>query len=198
MLRLSALICALLMLTACTRTIVINPELTDIVASPTARPIPKRVAFYLADDMRNMAVTAPAAGGDSISYKPYQDLEVGLIKILRNTFASTIRLTAPPDLDELKRRDVHYLVTPLINTNSTSGNRALWAPTDFTLTLQCKLIDVTSGAEVIKEAVGKGKYSHAENQYSIPASHGSEAARRASLDALMKMQQVLLGDSELR
>lgn len=199
MLRLSALILSLGLLTGCAHSISIHPELTDIAAPATAKPIPKRVAFYMAESTRNTTVTTPGGGGDSVTYKPYEDLEVALIKMLKNTFASAIRLPEPPNYMDLRQRNIDYLVTALITTNSSSPKSTMWAPTEFTLTLQCKLVDVTSGAAVSKEVVGKGKFDHAaETTSSVPTPPGSQAARRAALVALVQMQQTLLDAAELR
>ncbi|WP_422973660.1 hypothetical protein [Undibacterium sp. TC9W] len=189
----------LALLGGCAHTITIQPELRNVSLPASIEPLSRRVAFYLPDELRNVKVTTPAGGGDSASYMPYRDMELGLYKLLKNTFVSAIRLTDPPDLADLKKRDIHYLVTPTISTSSSSQNRASWAPTSFTLTLQFKLVDVSSGKVLLREVVGEGKFDQEkEAAYSPAALYGSEAARRAALAAMLKMQNSLLAAPDFR
>jgi hypothetical protein len=200
MIRTIAYFLLLLTLTGCAHPITIQPQLNQIKAPAAAKPIPKTAALYIPDSLRQSIVTTPGGGGESVRYLPYQDLEASLLKMLRNTFADTVRLTAPASNAELQQRGVHYLLTPHITTQSSSSRFALWAPTDFKLTLRLTLLDVASGAQLSKEVTGEGKFNHATelNYASVSASHGSEAARRASLESLLKMQQTLLDAAELR
>jgi hypothetical protein len=198
MLKLSALILSAVLLAGCAHTVSLHPELADIAAPAAAKPSPRRVAFYLAESTRNTTVTTPGGGGDSVTYKPYEELEVALIKMLKNTFASAIRMNEPPDSQELKRRNIDYVVTALITTNSSSPKSTMWAPTEFTLKLQLQLVDTRSGAVVLKEVVGHGKFDHAARTNPGSAPHGSQAPRQAALAALLQMQRTLLDAPELR
>ncbi|GAB3405998.1 hypothetical protein NX774_22255 [Massilia agilis] len=196
MIRLFALLIALSLLTGCAHTISITPGLTDIEPPPTASRSPKTVALYISNDLRNKEVTTPGGGGESVTYKPYQDLELNLIRLLKNNFASAKVLTAPPDTAELKRRGVDFLIAPQISTNSSSAVWAIWWPTDFTMTLQLSLVDLSSGATITKEVTGNGRFVFSEQPH--PATFASESGIRAAREALLKMQRVLLEASDLR
>ena len=195
MIRLFTLLLALSLLTGCAHTISITPGLTDIAAPPTASRSPKTVALYIPNDLRNKEVTA-IGGGEGIAYKPYQDLEIHLFRLLKNTFASATILTAQPDTAELKRRGINFLVSPQIYTSSSSTSMLGWWPTDFKMTLQLSLTELNSGTTVTKEASGTGQFAFSGQ--ALPATFASEAGIRAAREALLKMQHTLLEAPELR
>lgn len=197
MIRLFSILIALSLLSGCTHLLSVAPSLTDIKPPPMASRSPKTVALYISNDLRNEEVATVGGGGWSGVFKPYKDLELSLIRLLKNNFVSATVLTEPPDTAELKRRGIDFLVTPRISAKLSPGSWAVWWPTDFTMTLQLSLADLNSGATVTKEVTGRGHFVLYLGS-TIPDRYESESGRQAAQEALLKMQRVLLETAELR
>jgi hypothetical protein len=86
-----------------------------------------------------------------------------------------------------------YVFIPQISASSLSDSLVTWPPTSFTLIVSCTVYD-PNGVEVGRKAVvgtGAATFSEFKSDFSL-------AGRRASADALAKLQVLLAADPELR
>ncbi len=181
------------LLGACAHPMVISPDMGRIVADAQAAKIAKKAGFYIEDDKRALSVITPGGGGDSVSYQPYRDIETAFYKMLGNVFSDVIVLKGPKDADSIASHRIDYLVTPILVTGSSSPSVFTWPPTRFTVKLDCAITDV-SGKTIVKRSVlgvGVAEFDEFKADTSL-------SGRRASEDALLKMQAELLGAPELR
>jgi hypothetical protein len=177
----------------CAHTIAISPDISKIERDNNLMPIEKNVGYYIAPDIREKNVTTPGGGGDSVSYFPYKDIETGFYKMLGNVFKEVTKLKSTKDLDAISRRSIVYIITLEISTDSSSSSSFTWPPTHFIVNLTCNITD-KDGNFIIKPTVtgeGLAEYDEFKTDFSL-------AGKRASRDALLKMQSILLGSPELR
>lgn len=180
-------------LVGCAHPIVMTPDIAKIEAPAGAQPVKKAVGYYIADDLRAMEVTTPGGGGDKVTYQPYRDIETAFYKMLTNVFGSVVKLKTPKDADAFSKNNVAYVITPRIVTDSSSPSPFTWPPTKFSVDLTCDVSDVT-GNHVLTQKVsglGQAEFSEFKSDFSL-------SAKRASEDALLKMQQALSAAPELR
>lgn len=176
--------------TGCAHPIVISPDISKIERDGGTQAIPKNVGYYILGD-REKEVTTPGGGGDNIRYKPYKDIETGFYKMLSNVFKNVSVLKNDKDL-AINKNDISYIISLEISTNSSSPSMLTWPPTMFGVNLSCNIKDETGKNITSLLAVGEG---HAE--YDEFKSDFSLAGKRASQDALIKMQRSLLNAPEL-
>ena len=184
---------AAVVLTGCAHPIVISPDVAKIERQAGTQPIAKNVGYYIPADKREMAVTTPGGGGDSVSYHPYRDLETALYRMLSNVFTDVTVLKAPNDAEEIGKRGVSYVITPTITTSSSSPSPFTWPPTYFGVALTCTVTDGAGKPVVTKTAMGEGRAEFDEFKSDLPL-----AGKRAAQDALLKMQGILLQAPELK
>jgi hypothetical protein len=169
----------------CAHPMNIKPDIQAL--QPVSGQIQKNVGLYISPADRALEVTTPGGGGDKVRYHPYSDMETGLYKALGNVFASVTVLNSPGDTGAIAQHSLNYIVTPTINTSSSSSGVFTWMATDFTVQVTCKVSD-TQGKEVATvSSSGTGKADSAEVR-----SDFSIAGERASKDALQKLQQAFL------
>jgi hypothetical protein len=177
----------------CAHPLTIGPDIAKIERSGNQQPIDKHVAYYIAADSRDKAVTTPGGGGDSVTYRPYRDIEAGYYKMLSNVFKGVTLLKTPNDAEAIGKNGVLYIITPEVSTDSSSPSPFTWPPTKFTVNLTCNIVDTTG--KTIKAASVRGE---GQAEYDEFKSDFSLSGRRATLDALLKMQNVLFNMPELR
>lgn len=181
------------LLSACAHPISVVPEVGKITLPADAKPINKSVAYYIADDARAKEVNSPGGGGDSVSYFPYRDMEVAFFKMLSNVFSNVTRLKSANDTENMQKNSVRLVFKPEITTTSSSSSALTWPPTNFDIDLICKITDA-DGKEVLTTKVhgsGVAQFSEFKRDFSL-------SSKRAGLDAILKMQSVLLDAPELR
>ena len=186
-------ICGLLyaLTNGCAHTIAIGPDVALIAEGSGMGQISANVGYYFQED-REKEVTSPGGGGDKVRYKPYKDLELGFYKALTNVFEGVHSLDAGQAI-AIDRNSLDYVIALKISTNSSSSSILTWPPTDFGVNLSCDISD-SSGIGITNIlVVGEG---HAE--YSEFSSDFSLSAKRASLDALGKLQYAFLNSPELK
>lgn len=154
--------------------------------------INKSVAYYISTEQRAQQVTTPGGGGDKVTYKPYKDMESGLYAVLSNVFGDVTALNSPADSAAIAKHNVAYIVTPEITTDSSSDSAMTWPPTRFTVTLTCNVTDVAGQAVLSRKVVGEGHAEFSEFKHDF-----SLSSKRATEDALLKMQTELLRAPEL-
>jgi hypothetical protein len=177
----------------CAHQIAITPDIARIESDASLNRIEKNVGFYIAPDLREKVVTTPGGGGDSVSYFPYKDIETGFYKMLSNVFQDVTPLKSAQDTDTIKRKTIAYIITPEITTASSSPSGFTWPPTFFSVTLACLITDPEGRAIVRPSVTGEGlaEYDEFKTDFSL-------SGKRASREALLKMQDTLLRLPELR
>jgi hypothetical protein len=190
--RLAAIAIVTTFVSACAHPIVISPDLDKIEAASVS-PRPKTVGLYIPPAEKAIQVTTPVGGGDKIAYFPYRDLEGGLYKVLSNLFEKVVVVSSPTDMEALIRDKVALVVQPQIATQSSSESLLTWPPTFFQVQLSCTFTDAggTRVSEVLATGVGKATFSEFSSDFPL-------AAKRASLDALSKIQRAIADDSKLK
>lgn len=184
---------AALVLVGCAHPITLSPDMQKIDAQASANKINKNVAYYIADDQRTKEITTPGGGGDKVSYLPYRDLETAFYKMLSNVFPSVTKLKSPTDAEAINKDNVAYVITPKIETDSHSPSAFTWPPTRFNVVLTCDIADAKGNPVITQKVDGEGKAEFDE----FKLDH-SLSAKRASEDAMLKMQQALLNAAELK
>lgn len=186
-------VAAIAVLAGCAHPIVISPSIDKITPDAAVKPVTKNVAYYIADDIRTKEVITPGGGGDRVSYQPYRDIETAFYKMLTNVFGNVVKLKTAKDAEAIAKNNVSYVVTPQLITNSSSPSPFTWPPTKFSVELTCAVADAAGNPVLTQKVLGEGnaEFSEFKSDFSL-------SARRASQDALLKMQKVLLDAPELR
>lgn len=180
-------------LIGCAHPIVMSPDIGKIEATKNAQPIKKNVAYYIAEDVRTKEVITPGGGGDKVSYQPYRDIETAFYKMLTNVFDNVTKLKTPNDAEAISKNKIDYVITPQLVTDSSSPSPFTWPPTKFSVDLTCNITDAAGKAVTTKKVSGNGQAEFSEFKADF-----SMSAKRASEDALLKMQQALSDTVELR
>lgn len=184
---------AIVLVTGCAHPIVISPDIAKIERDTGTQPIDRNVGYYIAPQNREMAVTTPGGGGDKVTYHPYREIETALYKMLSGVFKSVTVLKNANDAEVIGKKSISYVITPVIATSSYSPSIVTWPPTEFSVNLTCNISDGSGKLVATKSVIGNGKAEFDEFK-----SDFSLSAKRASLDALLKMQSALLNLPELR
>ena len=191
--KLCGLVVAAALVTGCAHPITINPDFSKMERDAGQQPINKSVGYFIAPGVRDLPVETPGGGGDKVSYLPYRDLEPAIYKMLSNVFASVTRLTAASGDPAVQKNNLTLIVTPKLTTTSSSSSPLTWPPTMFGVELSLDVADTAGGPVMTYKSVGEGKAEFSEFKADFALS-----ARRASQDALLKMQKTLLNAPELR
>lgn len=175
----------ILLFAACAHPITIVPDPSAVPASTESR-VPRNAAYYVAKEDRELQVTTPGGGGDTVRYFPVRDLEHGLFRVLSSVFERVYTMPARDDRVFLTARNIAFVFEPKITTKSSSGNVLIWPPTDFTVSLECKAYDLDRHLVWEKTVVGHGKASAGEltKNFSLAANRAAENALKQFQDAL--------------
>lgn len=186
-------IAAVAALVGCAHPISLTPNIEKIEPDAASKPIAKNVAYYIADDERAREVVTPGGGGDKVSYLPYRDIETAFYKMLTNVFGSVTKLKSPTDAAAISKNNVSYVITPKMVTNSSSPSPFTWPPTKFNVDLTCRISDPTGNLVASQTVNGQGnaEFDEFKKDFSL-------SGKRATEDALLKMQRTLLEMAELR
>jgi hypothetical protein len=178
-------------LAGCAHPITITPDLAAVSTSGVTL-IKKNVGYYMAPEDKARQFTTAGGGGDKISHFPYRDLDAGIYKVLSNVFQNVSILKSATDTETIRKDTIIYVFVPEIVPSSLSDSLITWPPTSFTLLLTCTVYD--AGGKVIgkKTVVGNGAATFDEFKADF-----SLAGRRASADALAKLQVLLSKDPDL-
>ncbi len=192
-LKLISLLALVAIITGCAHPLVISPDISKIEQPAKAQPIDKSVGYYIPADIRDKSVKTRGGGGDSVTYKPYKDIEAAFYKMLGNVFKNVTMLKTPNDAVAIEKHSINYIITPEIKTESSSSSIFTWPPTKFKVNLTCNIANV-SGKVIGKPAVtgeGRAEFNEFRSDFSL-------SGKRATLDALLKMQDALLKMPELK
>ncbi|MGC7405127.1 hypothetical protein ACPWR0_16345 [Pandoraea pneumonica] len=177
----------------CAHQVSITPDIAAVNAPEGATRIDKHVGFVITDQLRELIVTTPGGGGDKIRYKPYADTETAFYKMFSNVFTNVSRLKSVDDSASAKKGALAYVVVPTITTDSSSASLVTWPATDFTVNLKCEIrnLDGTIFATQTVTGTGHADFSEFKSDFSL-------SGRRATADAMIKLQDALLKMPELR
>jgi hypothetical protein len=179
-------------LAGCAHPITITPDVMAISGSGIT-PIKKNAGYYMAPENKAKQFTTDGGGGDKVSHYPYRDLDTGIYKVLSNVFQNVSILKSATDVEAIRKDGITYVFVPEIVPSSLSDSLITWPPTSFTLLLTCTVYDASGKAIGKKAVVGNGAATFDEFKRDFGL-----AGRRASADALGKLQTLLSNDPELR
>jgi len=194
--RITSLLSSLIVVAAlagCAHPIVMSPDIAKIEPASGVVPIKKNVAYYIAEDLRAKEVTTPGGGGDKVTYQPYRDMEAAFYKMLTNVFGNVTKLKTPTDAEAISKNNIAYVITPQLLTDSSSPSPFTWPPTKFSVDMTCNITDAAGNAVTTQKVSGAGNAEFEEFKADF-----SLSAKRASQDAILKMQQALAEAPELR
>jgi hypothetical protein len=164
-------------LAGCAHPINMRPDVSLIQAGG-AQKINKVAGYHISDANLALEVTTPGGGGDKVRYFPYRDVEAGFYKALSETFTKVSKIANPKDTAALNAAGINLLITPEITTTSYSPSPFTWPPTQFTVTLDCQVVDA-SGKELTRVKVtgtGKAEFDEFKANFSLSAVRASEDA----------------------
>ncbi len=185
-------IISILFAVGCAHKIDIGPPLNTLDGNGISK-INKTVGYYISPTDRTKEVISPGGGGDKVKYLPYQELEPALNKMLSNVFVKVVSLPALDDKQFLTGNNVSYVFIPTIETDSSSDSIFTWPPTKFTVSLDCKAVNSSGGTLWQRKISGEGQAVFSDFKHDL-----SLAARRASKNAFMKLQQEIISAKELQ
>jgi hypothetical protein len=189
-LAISTLACVFML--GCAHPINIAPNMALVKGEGLAK-IDKKVGYHISDASKALEVTGPGGGGDKIRYFPYRDFEAGFYMALNEVFTGVTRVSDPKDAAALKKDGVTLLITPEIETQSSSPSLLTWPPTQFVLKLTCKIVDASGSVVETVSVSGDGRAEFAEFKGNL-----SLSATRASNDALTRLIKALAESKVLR
>lgn len=179
------------LLTGCAHPISLQPDLAAITPVAAGK-INKKAGLSIADADRNREVTTPGGGGDKVSYFPYRDLEIGLYTVMSQVFTSVSKVNGLAD-PKIAAEGLQLVVTPTITTTSSSPSALTWPPTQFSVELNCKVVDPQGVVVTEVKVSGAGKAEFDEFK-----SHHSLSAKRAVDEALRQLAKALAESTALR
>jgi hypothetical protein len=185
------LILFLLAMSGCAHKIEISPDLSIIESKENSDKISASIGYYIDPVSKEREVITPGGGGDRIRYKPYFDIEDAFSAMLHNIFTNVITLDSIANNNSVNK-SIDYLLTLDITTNSSSASMLTWPPTWFGVNISSNLM--RPSGEIIETLSVKGE---GRAEYSEFLFNKGLAGRRASLDAINKMQNALLSVPQL-
>jgi hypothetical protein len=192
--RLSRLgIISLLFLTfGCAHRISITPALDTFKASGINK-IDKNVGYYISPEDLAKEVITGGGGGDKVKYLPYKESEPALNVVLSNIFREVYPLPSPGNTEFIASKSISYIFMPAITTESSSRSAWIWPPSDFTVSLDCKVTD-GSGSVVWETNVKSEANMRLPDVYRDNALAGKEATQKAFLE----LQKRILNSGKFR
>lgn len=174
-------------LTGCAHPINISPDLSAINANSSNVKIDKKITYYFTEDLEK-EVTTPGGGGDSVKYKPYKELDMGIYKVFADKFKTVEVLKKPGE-----KINADYSAEITISTNSSSSSAFTWPPTLFGVNIVAEFSNLQSGLKEKISVSGEGRAEFSEFK-----SNFNLSAKRASEDVLTKLNSAISNLSMLR
>lgn len=182
------LLAAAVFLSGCAHKIQITPPLEDIRNAPLAEQYSGNAAYYISAENRAKAVITRGGGGDHITYAPYKETEAALNTILSRTFKRVYSLPSLADTAFIAEKEIRFVFTPLIHTDSSSTGIFTWPATDFTFELTCMVVDAEGNEVWEKTVTGKGHADFDEFMKDLGLS-GRRAAEAAYLEMMQEISK---------
>jgi hypothetical protein len=180
------LLLAAILISGCAHQIQITPSLDNIRSLPLSKSNSKNAAYYISAEDMSKAVVTPGGGGDSVTYAPYRQTEAALNTILSRNFSRIYSLPTLSDTNFISEKQISYVFTPLIRTDSSSTGIFTWPATDFTFELTCTATDARGNELWAKSVTGKGHANYDE----VIKDFGL-AGRRAAETAYLEMMKAI-------
>lgn len=180
-------IALVVLITGCAHPININPELSSLRVNKTTQS-DNNVGYFISQEDLTTEVTTNGGGGDDVKYFPYKDTEAALKTILSSKFNKVYTLKSQQDDPLIKDKNIKYIFTPKIKTESSSSSMLTWPPTDFSVELTCVAYD-DSGQNIWKKTVsgqGHAEFSEFKTDFSLSAKRASEKAFALMRDEILK------------
>jgi len=191
-LKLIASLLMIVVITGCSHSIQISPELSALRGDNTNKS-DTAVGYYISKVDMVTEVKTPGGGGDDVTYFPYKDTEAAIKTILSQKYKKVYSIKSKKNDPIIKDKNISLVFYPKIKTDSSSSSALTWPPTDFTVELSCKAV-ANNGKTIWKKTVtGKG---HAE--FSEFKSNFSLSAQRASEEAFKLMRDEIFNAKELK
>lgn len=175
-------ILAILFMSGCSHKISLSPSLDELREVKVANNVDVNVGYYISKEAKKIEVTTPGGGGDKVKYTPYKDIEAALNTMLSRKFSRVYSLNSISDKNVIENKNIKYIFTTKIHTNSSSTNFVIWPPTDFNMDLTCKAID-TNNQKTWEETVSAKGYANSGELME----NFSLSAKRATKEAFSKM-----------
>lgn len=182
---------ATILVSGCAHKIQITPQLDAIRNVEVETPADVNVGYFISAADKEKAVITPGGGGDKVTYTPYKETEAALNTMLGRAFHKVYSLRSLSDKSYIAEKNISYIFTPQINTDSSSSGVFTWMATDFTFELTCVAVN-SEGVDVWKKTVvgdGHADYGELKRDFGL-------AARRAAEDAYSKMLQEIINAGE--
>lgn len=197
------------LLAGCAHSIRIAPDTANLPVAGGSPQSSLVVGYFISDEERSRRVITPGGGGDKVEYAPYNELEAGLYRVLRNVFADVRPLKSAEGKAVVGNKGIALVFRPTITTRSSSDSLLTWPPTDFGVTIDIKAAD-SEGKVVWEQSVsgnGNAQFAEFRHDFSLAAKRASEAALKklqsrmqaadmSSLIFLATSQQARQGDPE--
>lgn len=176
----------IILMSGCSHKISISPSLDEIREVKIQNNTEVNVGYYISKAAKETEVTTPGGGGDKINYTPYKDTESVLNTMLSKKFVRVYSLKKIDDKKTITNKNIKYIFTSKIHTNSSSTNFLIWPPTNFTMDLTCNAVDTNNNKIWEKTVTAQGYATSNEliKDFSI-------SAKRATKDAFLKMLEEL-------
>lgn len=184
----TASILVIIGLTGCSHKISIDPSMEEIRATKVENKSTLNVGYYISKHNKELKVTTPGGGGDKVEYMPYKDTESVFNTILSKVFNRVYSLESFSDKEYIKSKDIKYIFTPTIKTNSSSSSPFTWPPTKFTVALNCEAVNL-DGTKVWEETTyeeGSAEFDEFKENFSLSAQRATEKAFQSMLNKLKK------------
>ena len=168
----------------------VAPELSKL---KKVRPVTihRTVAYYIPPEQYALQVTTPGGNNDELRYRPYQESEAALEKVLGNVFTEVHRIDSldDPKIDE---QQIRFIFVPQIETMSYSNSNVDWQPTKFSFVLKVKFL--TADKKMFYESHAQGKGIANFGRYPENPAYAVEIASRS---AFLQLQDEIIDQRAL-
>ncbi len=167
-----------LITTGCTHKIDMGPnvdKVTDSVLNVKKRDY--NVAYTIRSFDQDKYVVTPGGGGDDVGYSPYNDTETAFRSVLVKVFKKVYKIELN-DKKTMIDKDIRFVFTYSLETDSSSDSAFTWPPTKFTISLNCKAVD-KNGEQVWEDTIydeGNATFNEFKSNFSLAAQRASEKA----------------------
>lgn len=182
LLRTTLLILAVMVITSCAHSIRISPDM-NAIRGEVSNKSDITVGYYITEMQLATEITSSGGGGDEVTYFPYKDTEVALRSILSEKFSRVYSLKSQSSDALMAEKDIRFVFTPDIKTESSSDSIFTWPPTNFSIELNCKAYSPQGEMVWSKTVTGEGAA-----EFSDFGSNPGMAAQRASEQAFGRMR----------
>jgi hypothetical protein len=194
----TATLLASVLFSGCAHKISLDPSLSAIRDTDIEQKVNINVGYYISQNNKELNVVTPGGGGDKVEYFPYKDTESAFNTVLSKVFNRVYSLKSFNDKKFIESKNIKYIFTPTLTTNSSSESMFTWPPTKFTVALKCEAVN-TEGSKVWEETVyeeGHASFSEFKNNFSLSAQRATEKAFLSMLNKLKRSNAFNEGEEQ--